>query len=272
MLKVRNLRFSYSGGPPVFENISFEISAGNLCALFGPNGSGKTTLFKCCLKLLACTAGRIFLDGRNVEDIPVREMAKLIAYVPQEHKPSFPYLVRDVVLMGRTPHMGGVFGVSRRDKAKSHDALRICGISDLTYRPYNQLSGGQRQLVMISRAVAQETPLIFLDEPTSALDFSNQIKVWHLLKKISENGTTVVACTHDPNHVLWFCSDVIVMGLDGLVAHGPPSRVLTNGTMDQVYERMCNVLNMNGTRVVLPRQWDGSGNELSQPGEPWEKG
>ncbi len=260
MLEVENLHFSYNSGFPVLNGVSFKVTEGQVCGLFGPNGSGKTTLFKCCLKFLSYPEGRISMNGEDIRRRSVKDMAKLVSYVPQEHKPPFPYLVKDVVLMGRTPHLRGVFGVSRHHKRKAIEALELIGILDIADKQYSQLSGGQRQLVLIARAVAQETPLVFLDEPTSALDFSNQMRIWKILRRIAENGTTIVACTHDPNHVLWFCDEAVVMGDHCLVAQGPPREVLSEAVLDRIYENVCSVRDLEQTKMVLPRHVvDGNG-------------
>ena len=253
MLKVKNLNFGYNG-TEILKDISFDIEDGNLCGLFGPNGSGKTTLFKCCLNFLKFDRGEVIIDGENIKNKTVGEMAKLVAYVPQEHKPPFPYSVKEVVLMGRTPHLGGVFGTCQEDKKKASDALEMLGIMNLTDKPYNQLSGGQRQLVLIARAVAQETKLLFLDEPTSALDFKNQIKIWKILQKISQKGTTIFACTHDPNHVLWFCNRVIVLGDKSVIADGSPMDSVTKETLNRIYGNICHVKKIDNTNMVFPSE------------------
>jgi len=253
MLDVENLHYSYGNGSPILSGVSFGVSRGKLCGLFGPNGSGKTTLFKCCLKFLRYPQGRVLMDGKDVKRKSVKDMARLVSYVPQDHKPPFPYLVKDVVLMGRTPHLQGILGISRYHKQKALDALNLVGILHIADKPYSQLSGGQRQLVLIARAVAQETPLLFLDEPTSALDFSNQVKVWNILRMIADKGTTIVACTHDPNHVLWFCDDVVVMGNQNLIAQGPPREVLSDSILDRIYADVCSVRDLQQTKMVLPR-------------------
>ena len=253
MLKVENLSFEYANGYKVLENISFNVPKGEICGLFGPNGCGKTTLFKCCLKFLKSSSGRIFMDGRDVGGESIRSMAKMVSYVPQEHKPPFPYRVKEVVLMGRTPHISGFFGVSDLHKRKAQEAMDLIGISQLADEPYNRLSGGQRQMVLIARAVAQETPLLFLDEPTSALDFSNQLKVLNILREIADKGTTIVACTHDPNHVLWFCDSVVVLGKQRFVTKGRPEEVFCDNVLDEIYEDVCRVREIESTRMVLPR-------------------
>ncbi|MDD4498586.1 MAG: ABC transporter ATP-binding protein, partial [Methanosarcinaceae archaeon] len=252
MLKVRNIHFNY-GSTPVLRDVSFEVDEGTLCGLFGPNGSGKTTLFKCCLKFLKAHRGSVRMNGTDVSGLRIEDMAKLVSYVPQEHKPPFPYLVREVVLMGRTPHLGGFFGVSRKDKKIALDALDMVGITELADRPYSQLSGGQRQMVLMSRAIAQETPLMFLDEPTSALDFSNQIRIWKIMQMIAEEGVTILACSHDPNHVAWFCDKVVVMNGNGIAAEGAPSEVISEETLREIYGDICSVRAVDGVRMVMPR-------------------
>lgn len=252
MLKVEDLSFSYYG-TPVFKGVSFEVKEGELCGLFGPNGSGKTTLFKCCLNFLRPSTGCVTIDGIRSKSRKIEEMAKIVSYVPQEHRPPFPYLVKEVVMMGRTPHLGGVFGISRDDKKKVADALELLEIPHLADKPYSQLSGGQRQLVLIARAVAQETKLMLLDEPTSALDFSNQIRIWRLLKKISAQGTTILACSHDPNHISWFCTDVVVMSGGSVAAKGDPKAVITEQLMDRIYNNVCSVGSLNQLKMVFPK-------------------
>lgn len=225
-----------------------------MCGLLGPNGCGKTTLFKLCMNFLKYSKGEILVDGRNIKNKSIEEMAKLIAYVPQEHKLPFPYLVKEVVLMGRTPHLGGVFGICDKDKQKAVDALEMLGIMHLANKSYSELSGGQRQLVLIARAVAQETKLLFLDEPTSALDFKNQILIWGILKKISQEGTTIFACTHDPNHVLWFCDNVIVLCDGKIVANGHPIDSINNKILNRIYGDVCNVKNFDDINMVVPSE------------------
>jgi iron complex transport system ATP-binding protein len=253
VLNVKDLQFQY-GMQPVLKDISFQVGQGQLCGLFGPNGCGKTTLFKCCLKFLKNQGGQIRVDGQDIKDLRIEEMAKLVAYVPQEHKPPFPYLVKDVVLMGRTPRLKSLFGTNKEDRQKALGALKLLGLQEIADKPYNQLSGGQRQLVLIARAVAQETPLMFLDEPTSALDFSNQIRIWRIMKQIAESGVTILACSHDPNHVSWYCDRVVVMNHNHILREGPPQEVITEPVLDEIYRNVCAVRNLDEARMVLPKE------------------
>ncbi|NTV00296.1 MAG: ABC transporter ATP-binding protein, partial [Methanoregulaceae archaeon] len=218
-----------------------------------PNGSGKTTLFRCCLNLLRPSLGSIHVQGSDITTLKVKDLARKIAYVPQEHKPQFHYGVQDVVLMGRTPHLDSMFGIPDRDKRIALQALETLGISNLSGRSFRELSGGQRQLVLISRAVAQETPLMLLDEPTSSLDFANQVRIWNILRDIAQSGICILACTHDPNHVAWFCDRVIVMDKGTVVDEGIPSQVLTNDLLSQIYQMECRVNDIERVQMILPQ-------------------
>ncbi len=251
MIIVRDLWFSY-GRNPILSGISFAVPKWSLCGFLGPNGSGKTTLFKCCLKFLRSSRGTIIMDGRHVSTLSVSDMAKITSYVPQDHAPPFPFLVEDIVLMGRSPHLKGVFGVSRKDRTCAANALETVGMSALAQVPYSHLSGGQRQLVLMARAITQATPIMFLDEPTAALDFSNQLRVWRLMREISEDGVTILACSHDPNHVSWFCDDVVVMGNNRILASGSPDTVITDSTLESLYDESCILSRKNGIPLVLP--------------------
>lgn len=252
MLEISGLHFGYDGSM-VLRGVEARLERGTLCGLFGPNGSGKSTLFRCCLRLLEPPAGTVRIEGRDVAGLSAAEMARRAAYVPQDHDSPFPFLVKEIVLMGRTPHMGhALYDVPERDRAAVDEALDAVGIADLADARYDQLSGGQRQLVLVSRAIAQRTPLMFLDEPTSALDFDNQMRVWRILRRLAEAGTTVVACSHDPNHVAWFCDRVLVLDRGRIVVDGPPDSAITESTIGSLYREPCQVSTINGFPVVVP--------------------
>jgi len=200
-----------------------------------------------------------------------RELARRIAYVAQEHRPPFPYLVREVVLMGRTPHLGGVFGPSRRDRELSWSALVDVGIEDLADRSYTALSGGQRQLVLLARALAQDADVLLLDEPTAALDFGNQLLLWRTVQNLTSLGKTILICTHDPNHVLWFCQQVVVLDRDGrLRGQGSPHEVVTTDLVDHLYGSIAALHPVAGRTVALPHVWKSNVNPaVAEPaGEP----
>lgn len=253
MFRIKELSFSF-GELNVLKNINIVVEPGRLYALFGPNGTGKTTLFKCIMKIYGITQpGEISIDDRSISLMKASELAKRIAYVPQEHKPPFPYTVKEVVLMGRTPHMGGVFGPSKTDVEMTIKAMKMVGIEMLAERSYINLSGGQRQLVLLARAFAQDANIMLLDEPTSNLDFKNQVLIWNCIRKIVDHGKSAVICTHDPNHVLWFCDNVIILGNEGsIIAEGKPGEAINKELLNRIYGNICKVSTIKGHAIVLP--------------------
>lgn len=261
MLSVRGLSFAYRS-LPVLHDVSFDAVSGQVCGLFGPNGCGKTTLFRCCLGLLRGRAARLTVDGRALGSMAPGDRARLMAYVPQEHKPPFPLRVRDVVMLGRTPYLGLLGRASASDCRVVDATLDRLGLAALAPRAYNCLSGGQRQLVLIARAVAQQTPVILLDEPASGLDFRNQVRIWRLLGELAATGTAVVCCTHDPNHVAWYCHHVVVLNQGRVVAEGPPGEALGRSTLERLYPGTCAITRADGVPIVRP-----SGLPAVVPGE-----
>jgi iron complex transport system ATP-binding protein len=253
MLSVRDLHFSY-GAMPVLNGVSLDARAGQVCGLFGPNGCGKTTLFRCCLGLVRARAETLSIDGHRIDRMPPAQRARLMAYVPQEHKPPFPLLVRDVVMLGRTPYLGLLGRAGPADRRIVDETLAWIGLGDLASRAYDRLSGGQRQLVLIARAVAQKTPVILLDEPASGLDFHNQLRIWRVLRELAVAGTAVVCCTHDPNHVAWFCDRVVIMEAGLVIAEGTPATALSGLALDRLYPDECEVTGIHGLPLVLPKE------------------
>ena len=237
-LEVRNLSCSY-GPREVLHKVSFQVKPGTICGLFGPNGSGKTTLFRCCLNFLPPSSGEIFMSGQATNRMSPALLSRLASYVPQEHRMAFPFPVRDVVRMGRSPRMSGLFRLERQDEDLVEEALKKTGVLHLAEIPCNRLSGGQRQLVLIARALAQNAPLMLLDEPTSALDFQNQLEVWNTLRDIAQHGYAVLVCCHDPNHILWFCDQVVMLKDGSILRDGPPGETMTTEVLEQLYGNTC---------------------------------
>ena len=250
-LTVENVHFSY-GKKSVLRGISLSVPRGSVCGVFGPNGSGKTTLFRCCLGLVRPQQGTILADGEDIATLSTRHLARRIAYVPQEHNPGFPFSVREIVAMGRTPHMGSFFRLRTKDSAVVERAMDVMGIRDLAAEPYFALSGGQRQLAALARAFAQEAPLMFLDEPTSALDFSNQVIVWQALRRIAGQGVTVLVCCHDPNHILWFCDDVAILRQGRIAVAGKTGETLTAEVLQSLYGMEIEVCTVDGRLMARP--------------------
>lgn len=251
IISVKDLYFNYDYND-VIKGVSLDINKGKLHALFGPNGSGKTTLLKCITGLLKYKKGSIKINDKEIKNLSPRQLSKYISYVPQDHKISFPFTVKEVVLMGRTPHLGGVLGPSNKDIKYANEAIEVIGIKNIVNKRYTELSGGQRQLVLLARAVAQDTSVMILDEPTSALDFKNQINVWNILKSLKKYNKTVIACTHDPNHVAWFCDSAVVINDGYIVKSGDIDNVMTDEVLNLLYGDICNTRSYDGINMVIP--------------------
>jgi iron complex transport system ATP-binding protein len=233
-LDVSALRCGYPGHP-VTDAISFSVEAGEALYLLGPNGSGKTTLFKTVLGLLPRLDGKITVDGSDTASWSRARLARALAYVPQAHTPPFPYSVRDVVLTARTAHLG-VFGQpSRRDVAIADEAIETLGLVHLAKARYTEISGGERQLVLIARAVAQQSRFLVLDEPTSNLDFGNQVKVLRKIRELLRLGFGLLVTTHLPDHAYLCASRVALLCAGKLIDIGAPDSVLTETRLKQTY-------------------------------------
>ena len=254
VIKVADLTYSYRGGIRALKNLSFTIKRGEVVSVVGPNGSGKTTLLKCLLKLLK-PQGAVYIDGREIKDISTREIAKITGYVPQEHHPVFTYRVIDFVALGRAPYHSMFSAPSKEEVSYCLKVLEALGIRELADRPYTTLSGGQAQLVLIARALAQGARILLLDEPTAHLDFSNQVKVLKTIRDIVKKGSvnTAVMTLHDPNQALLF-SDKVALLKDGyLVDYGKPEEVLTPGKLSKIYGIELAVLSDGITSAIVPK-------------------
>jgi iron complex transport system ATP-binding protein len=263
MLAVENIYFRHrrgfsrsprSDGPgDILKGVSFAAPEGRMAAILGPNGSGKTTLFKCISGLWRPRQGKIRHGDRDVTALSCSERAGLIAVVPQEHDPPFPYTVADMVLMGRASHVSLFSAPSARDIAAADAAMDRIGISRLRGRPYTRISGGERQLVLIARALAQDAPVLLLDEPTSHLDFRNQIMVLDKVREIvRQKGLTVLMTLHDPNLAMQFSDHVVMIAEGSVLAQGPPAEVLTAENMKRMYALDVSIIRRNGTRIICP--------------------
>lgn len=261
LLDIQSLSFAYPD-QEVFRGITFSVCRGEIFCILGPNGCGKTTLLECLLGLLTPCGGKVVLEGRDLTQSSPRQTAKKVAYVPQLHEKTFPYTVFDIVLMGRASYIGA-FGVpSKADAAVAEQAIKTVGISHLAKRRYTQLSGGEGQLVMLARALAQQPKIILLDEPTSHLDYSNELMILDTISRlVKETDLTVVMSTHFPNHVFHFANlgadtRVALMKRGASLTVGTPDEVLTEQGLAQLYgihSRIVSV-DINGSQMkhVIP--------------------
>ncbi|HEX3441128.1 MAG TPA: ABC transporter ATP-binding protein [Pseudolabrys sp.] len=233
-LEARNLTIGYPDHT-VGSGLDVALNTGEVLALLGPNGGGKTTLLKTLLGLLKRKAGEIDLGGKPFDDYSIPERARVVAYVPQVHVGTFAYTVETVVLMGRTAH-GNLFSrPSAHDREVAHAALERFGIGRLSDRPYTMISGGERQLVLLARALAQEPQFVVLDEPTASLDFGNQGKVMAEIRALAKSGHGVLFTTHDPNHALRAADRAYLLREGTRIAEGPVRDVLDRERLEALY-------------------------------------
>ena len=250
---VENLSFAYDTHT-VLNNVSFIAAENQLLSVLGPNGVGKSTLFRCILGLLKGYTGSIKVDGQNMRKISAREMAKRIAYIPQSHYPSFNYTVFDMVLMGTTQQISVVSTPGKKQMERAEQALQRLEIEHLHDRDFSRISGGERQLTMIARALAQNAHILILDEPTTNLDFGNQIKVLTQIKSLANDGYTIIQSTHNPDQTFLF-SDRILALKDGIVlACGIPADIVSCELMQTLYDVDIEVQSLydDAVRVCIP--------------------
>lgn len=217
------------------KDITLDLAGGEVLALLGPNGHGKTTLLKTLLGLLPARGGTLSLDGRPLAGFGVAERARTLAYVPQAHAGTFAFAVADIVLMGRTAHGGAFAAPSRHDRDVAQAMLQRLGIEHLAARPYTEISGGERQLVMIARALAQEPRYVILDEPTASLDFGNQGKVMSQIRRLAGEGLGVLFTTHDPNQALRYADRALLLRDGRALASGRAADLLTPERLAALY-------------------------------------
>lgn len=248
MMQVNNLSYHYKGGPDVLKDVSFNIETGQVLAILGNNGVGKSTLLKCFNHILKPDSGEVLLDGENLLTIPSREVAKRIAFVSQS-VPNTQMTVHDVVMLGRRPYMKWSF--TEADHAIVHDAMDRLGVDAMRGRFLNELSGGEKQKVMLARALAQQPKVLLLDEPTSALDIQNQYHVLRLVRDIChKDQITAILVIHDLNLALRFCDRFLLLK-DGQVYRYGDRSILDREALQQAYGVKAKVVEIEGRHMVL---------------------
>jgi iron complex transport system ATP-binding protein len=249
-LEARDLGFGYRGRR-VGSEVSLALEAGEVLCLLGPNGSGKTTLFKTLLGLLPVQEGRVLMDGVDLRVKKRGEVARSVSYVPQAHAAFFPFTVEEVVLMGRTAHLGVFSSPSRRDREVALAAIERMRLAHLADAVYTRISGGERQLTLIARALAQDARVIVMDEPTANLDFGNQVRVLEHIQSLAQSGIGVLLSTHDPDQA-FLCADRVAMLHEGRLARlGDPEATITADSLKEIY----------GVEVAIVRVAVGDGRE-----------
>ena len=248
MMEVKNLSFHYKGAQEVLKDVSFKMEPGQFLAILGNNGVGKSTLLKCFNHILRPDSGQVLLDGKNLLHISSREVAKQVAFVSQS-VPNTQMTVHDVVMLGRRPYMQ--WGFTEQDHAIVHDAMDRLGVEQMRGRFLSQLSGGEKQKVMLARALAQQPKVLLLDEPTSALDIQNQYQVLSIVREICHKDNMIaVVVIHDLNLALRFCDRFLLMKDGRVYRHGDRS-ILDSTALKEVYGVDAKVVEIEGRHMVL---------------------
>ena len=252
-LSVQNLSFAYNCWK-VLENVSFEAEPGNLICLLGSNGAGKSTLFRCILGMLPYKRGSIRVDGEEVLPLSYQERAKKIAYIPQSQTGVFNYSALDIVLMGTTSQLGRFSCPGRAQTEQARAALELLGIEHLENRNYAHLSGGEQQLVLIARAVAQQARTLIMDEPCSSLDYGNQVRVMERAQNLAKQGYLVLMSTHNPEQAFQFADRALVLLDKRIECFGVPKEVLNARLIERIYGIPVTVYELDGASVCIPRK------------------
>jgi iron complex transport system ATP-binding protein len=245
MLAVESLAFGFPGRT-VGSGVGFDLGPGEVMCVLGPNGSGKTTLFRTILGLLQRHAGSVRLEEAEVASLSRAEIARRVGYVPQGHAGYFAYTVREMVLMGRTAHLSPFSVPGSRDREVAERALDSLGVAHLAEKPITEVSGGERQLALVARALAQEPKLLVMDEPTASLDFGNQIRVIERISALARTGIAILFSTHDPDHAFLCATRALLLAEGRALEIGAPREVIRSDTLKRLYGVDVRVLPTEG--------------------------
>ncbi|WP_276926874.1 ABC transporter ATP-binding protein [Parvibacter caecicola] len=247
-IEVTNLSFAY-GNREVLRDLNFSIPDGYLVNVLGPNGVGKSTLFRCILGLNPHYSGSILVNGKDLRALSVRQRAREISYIPQSHASVYDYEVIDVVLMATGSELKLLGTPGPEQLQRAHAALERIGIGHLAHRTYTQISGGEQQLVLIARALAQNARTIIMDEPTSALDYGNTVRVLSCVRQLAREGLSIVQSTHNPDHAFLYSDQTMVLSEGRLRAFGDPKDVITSELISELYHVEVEVNSLYGDKV-----------------------
>jgi len=254
VLEVKDLTYSYRN-IKVLDKVSFAVKNSELLCILGPNGAGKSTMFKCILQLLKGYKGEILLDNKKLKEYKIQELARIVAYIPQSHNPVFSYSVTEMVLMGTASQNSPLSKPTKSQINIVEESLEKIGISYLKDRSFVNLSGGERQLVLIARALAQKAKILVMDEPTSDLDYGNQIRVLNTVKELTKEGYTIIQSTHNPDQAFLYADKVLALYNHKVLSFGTPKYIINSGLIKKLYnvDVELNSLYDDKIRICIPK-------------------
>lgn len=252
---IDDLCFSY-GEHEVLKHVSFRAEYGEFLSVLGPNGVGKSTLFRCMLGLLQPTGGETRIDNTPISAMRAEELARHIAYIPQSHHPVFNFSVLDMVLMGTTAQTGAFSSPRKKQLLQAEEALERLGISHLKHRGYGSISGGERQLTLIARAMAQQAKILVMDEPSANLDFGNRLRVMRTVRSLTEEGYCVIQSTHDPDQAYLYSDKLLALYAGQVLAWGTPQETIHSDLISTLYGVEVEICSMRSdtVRVCVPAE------------------
>lgn len=237
IIEVKNISFTYPGAKKkALDNCSFSVDEGEIISILGPNGAGKSTLMNCMCGLLTPQSGEVLVGGKNIRTSSAAEVARYISYVQQIHNAVFGYTVLHFVMMGSAPRLGLLRSPGKAEEDEAMEILESMGIANLAYKPYTDISGGERQQATIARAVLQRPKVILFDEPAAHLDYGKQLVILRMVKDMVKRGFAAVMTTHNPDHAMMLGGRVATVSRDGTVTCGPVEEVITEPRLKQIYD------------------------------------
>lgn len=254
-ITIKNLKFAY-GTVPVLKGLDFSFEEGKMVCVLGKNGAGKSTLFRCILGLQKVYEGEIYIDGVDVKKMSAAELAKKVAYIPQNHSSTYAFTVRDMVLLGTTASMGRFENPGKLQHEMAQQAIQRIGIEKLADRSYTEISGGEQQLTLIARALAQQAKILIMDEPCANLDYGNQIRLLQTLIKLGKEGYLILQSTHNPEHAFLFADEALALNNGRIAGIGRPQEILTKELLEDMYkiEMELYTVGKEGMRVCVPKK------------------
>lgn len=257
-LQTSHLCYSYTPQKTVLHDVALKLDKGEKLFVLGPNGSGKTTLLSCLAGILQPDQGEIKLNDRGLGGYKAAERAQIIGVIPQGHSPAFPYTVMEMVMMGRAPYLRWLDLPSKDDQAIVETVLEELGLFNLRDQPYTEISGGEQQLTLIARGLAQKCQILLMDEPTAHLDLSNQHKIMEIIDQLSQSGISFIVSSHQPNEALHYADNVMVLHQGWVIENGPPKDIVTEAMISTVFGINMEVLyskeGQQHPRAVVPRR------------------